>query len=567
MPKASTRDHRELFTLVEEGTHLLRNASASLWLTYYLGSVPFVVYLFYFWSDMSRSGLAEGRLLESSLILAVLYAFMKIMQAWFCDGLMGMVQGREHRERMPLRGWLRLIASQMWVHATAPWVLGVSLFTMLPLPWTYAFYHNVTVLAVDHFRRGGRHKALLAQAMGQSQWQFFQQVTLLALLHVAAILVYLNIVVGFALTMSLIKSFSGSENAITMSSGLIMSTPVQAFFFSLCYLAMNPLVKSIYVLRCFYGAARRTGADIEVRLRALRSAGGVLVVLVALMWSGVSQLHGSPQSREEAPVAAEAKATPAKFAPTVPSDRLDQSIRDTLRQSEFEWRMPREGGKDGKEDTILGSTMRAITDWLNASLEDIGKALGDFMDWLLGGKKAKEDGFGSESDSDGEGSAWVGMMPKLLLALGIVLVLALAWLLFRHWKQTRKTVVMDTTALPEVNLENENIVASQLPENEWLRLAREKMESGDYRLALRALFLATLAHLGDKRLLQISRTKSNGDYVRELGWRAKGRTDLNESFHQQVRTFDWVWYGWHEVSPDLMTRFQEQHERITTHAT
>ncbi|RBP42602.1 uncharacterized protein DUF4129 [Roseimicrobium gellanilyticum] len=557
MPKASTRDHRDLFTLVEEGTHLLRRAPASLWLVYYLGSIPFVIYLFYFWSDMSRSGFAEGRLLESSLLLALLYAFMKIMQAWFCDGLMGMVQGREQRDRMPLRGWLRLIASQMWVHATAPWVLVASLLSMLPLPWTYAFYHNVTVLAVDHFRRGGRHRALLAQAMSQTQWQFMQQISLLALLQVSALLVYLNIVIGIVMVMVLAKSLSGTDNLISLTQGgLIMSTPVQALIISLAYLVMNPVIKSIYVLRCFYGAARRSGADLDVRLRSVRTAGGALAALVLLMGSGT--LHGA---------GAEHKPTLPERAPTVSSERLDRSIQDTLQQSEFEWRMPRENMKGDREDSFLGNIMRGFTDWLNASLEDIGKALGDFMDWLFGGKE-QDDGIGSGGDAaSAAGGMWVGFMPYLLLALGVVLLLALGWMLFRHWRQTRKTEVVDSIAVPEINLENENIVATQLPENEWLRLAREKIEAGDYRLALRALFLATLAHLGDKRLLHISRTKSNGDYVQELGWRAKGRSDLNESFHQQVRTFDRVWYGWHEVSPDLMTRFQEQHERITTHAT
>ena len=89
-------------------------------------------------------------------------------------------------------------------------------------------------------------------------------------------------------------------------------------------------------------------------------------------------------------------------------------------------------------------------------------------------------------------------------------------------------------------------------------------EANFWRLSLATLFLATLAHLGDKRLIQISRSKSNGDYVRELGWRSRGRDGLSESFHQQVRTFDRVWYGWHDATPDLLTGFEAQHERITT---
>ncbi len=555
MAKPVPRDHRGLLPLVEEATHLLRRVPMSLWLVHLAGSLPFVLCLFYFWSDMSRSGLAEGRLLESSLVLALLYLVMKIAQAWFSDGLMALTQGRELCAGLPLRGWLRLISSQMWLHATAPWVLFISMVTLLPLSWTYPFYHHATILAVDHFRRGGRTRGLIRQSMHLTTWQFGQQSGLLGLLTVGGIMVYVNLVAGFALVMMLSKSISGTDNAFTMSPMLVLSTPVQALLISLCYLIMNPLVKAIYVLRCFYGAARRTGADIEVRLRALRSPGPLVVFLLLF---GVG-----------APLHAEAVPSPSLMEQkaSVSSDQLDESIQDVLRGSEFQWRMPREGGRK-QDDSLLGSAMRDFTGWLNASLDDLGKMLGDAMDWLFGRKKKSGDSEGFDPDSGAStGSAWADFMPTLLKILAAVLVLALAWVFFRHWRQGRQTAVVEAPAVPEINLEQEGVVASQLPENEWLRLAREKMEAGELRLALRALFLATLAHLGEKRLLQISRTKSNGDYVQELGWRTRGRADLHESFHQQVRTFDRVWYGWHEVSRELMTGFQDQHERITSHAT
>lgn len=559
MAKPGKPEQRDLFSLAEEGTHLLRRAPVRLWLTYFVGTLPFIAGLFYFWSDMSRSGLAESRVLESSLLLALLYLFMKIMQAWFCDGLMGMVQGRgeERAPPLPLRGWLRLIASQMWIHATAPWVLLVSMISLLPMTWTYAFYHNVTVLSVDHFRKGGRTRPLVLQSIVQTKWQFAQQIYLLGLLTVAAMLVYANLVVALALAAMLSKSFTGTENVFSMSPMLLFSSPVQALIISLCYLVMNPLVKSIYVLRCFYGAARQSGADLQVRLRAVRHARTTPVVALAFLLSCGSAVQGAAP-----PSTAAAVESPG----SVPTEQLDQSIHDVLKGSEFQWRMPREGGKAAQDDSVLGSTMRAFTDWLNASIEDLGKLLGDAMDWLFGNKKSNNPGSDYSPGGERGSSTWAGFMPTLLKILAVVLVIALAWMFFRYWKQTRRTVVVQSTAAPEIDLEHEHLIASQLPENEWLRLAREKLEAGDLRLALRALFLATLAHLGDRRLLHISRTKSNGDYLHELGWRARNNTALQESFSQQVRVFDRVWYGWHEVSRDLMTRFQEQHERITSHA-
>ena len=118
--------------------------------------------------------------------------------------------------------------------------------------------------------------------------------------------------------------------------------------------------------------------------------------------------------------------------------------------------------------------------------------------------------------------------------------------------------------MPEVNLESDQIIATQLPENEWLRLAQEKIDSGDYRLAMRAFFLATLAHLGERKLLMIRKSKSNGDYVRELALRARDRNDLRGMFTESVRTFDWAWYGWHDVTRDLLDQFRTNHQHIVS---
>src|SRR5215203_1161324 len=105
MPQQPQQEGRNLFTLVEEATHLLRRAPMSAWLAYFVGSAPFVVFLFYFWSDMSRAPLAARHLVELSLVLALLYVWMKVWQAVFCSELAALVEGREEPGRMPLRAW------------------------------------------------------------------------------------------------------------------------------------------------------------------------------------------------------------------------------------------------------------------------------------------------------------------------------------------------------------------------------------------------------------------------------------------------------------------------------
>ena len=568
MPAKNSSDRLTLFQMVEEATHLLRRSPASAWLSFYIGSAPVVVYLFLFWSDMSRSASASEHLAESSFILALLYWWMKVWHALYAERLMGIVEGREDFKPMRKRGWLRLFTSQAWIHATMPWILTLSAIAALPFGWTFAFYHNVSVLAADHYREGGRTKALIGKAISQSHYLPFQNHTMLALLVFMGLLTYFNLFVGFVLFNTLLKSFTGIENEFTRTFTLYFTSPVQLLLFSITYLVMSPLVRASYVLRCFYGEARRTGADLDVLLREVRAKQAtVLAVVVMAVMFGAGNLRA-----EEAPSTSK-KATadqlrqgfmPGKrnTAPplTVPPKELDVRIKEVLGDSEFQWRFPREAGPK-REESWLSAAIKEFTHWLDSCVRDIARWIGRLLDKLFG-TRGKE-----HTINPGEG-AWLSALEPLVYTLLVVIVILLAVVLVRTWLKSRgeKEAEVTTDAAPEVNLENENVLATQLPENEWLRLAREKMQSGELRLALRALFLATLAHLGEKRLIAVSRSKSNGDYVREVSWRARDRNELSSSFSDQVRTFDRVWYGWHDVDADLVNRFEQQHEQILTHA-
>jgi hypothetical protein len=568
MPKKTTSDDRlTLFQIVEEATHLLRRSPISAWLSFYLGTAPFVGYLFFFWSDMSRSASAPQHLLESSLILALLYWWMKVWQALYCERLMDIVEGREEPARMRKRGWLRLVTSQAWIHATMPWVLTLSAIAALPLAWTYAFYHNVTVLAANHYREGGRTKALIGKALAQSHYLPLQNHAMLSLLTLVGLLVFLNIFSGFILFNTLLKSFTGMDNEFTRTFTLYFSSPVLLLLISVCYLIMAPLVKALYVLRCFYGEARRTGADLDVRLRKLRSRQApALVLLMVALTIGLQTASAAEESSSSGKATADQlrqAMVPGKrnTAPplTVPPADLDNRIKEVLGESEFQWRFPRDAGPK-REESWLGSMISVFTHWLDECMRDLGRWIGTIFDKLFGGKK--------EFSPSGRDSGWLAALEPITYGLLIIIVSLLAVVLVRTWLQNRKKdeVEVAAEAVPEVNLENDNVLATQLPENEWMRLAREKMQAGELRLALRALFLATLAHLGEKRLIAVNRAKSNGDYVKEVGWRARDRQELSTSFSDQVRTFDRVWYGWHEVNAEMVSRFEQQHEQILAHA-
>ena len=117
-----------------------------------------------------------------------------------------------------------------------------------------------------------------------------------------------------------------------------------------------------------------------------------------------------------------------------------------------------------------------------------------------------------------------------------------------------------TIEMPD--LRSEDIVADQLPEDGWIALAREYAARGELTLALRAAWLAGLAHLGHRELINISRHKTNRDYDRELRRRARDRVPLLAAFEQNLTSFERSWYGNHEVTAERFNSFEGNLDQI-----
>jgi hypothetical protein len=129
-------------------------------------------------------------------------------------------------------------------------------------------------------------------------------------------------------------------------------------------------------------------------------------------------------------------------------------------------------------------------------------------------------------------------------------------------RRRKKEIVVAEAVQPAPDLNDENLSANQLPEDGWLKLARELMDRGELRLALRALYLAGLAHLAQREFVSIAKFKSNREYEHELRRRARALPDLQNAFGENVTTFDRIWYGMHEVTQESLQLFQTNLERI-----
>lgn len=151
----------------------------------------------------------------------------------------------------------------------------------------------------------------------------------------------------------------------------------------------------------------------------------------------------------------------------------------------------------------------------------------------------------------------------LLYTLIATVAVALTILIYRTVRGRRQTTALASQAIqPVPDLSDEGVSAEELPEEGWIKVARELLARGELRLAIRAFYLASLAHLAGNNLISLAKFKSNRDYERELRRRAHSFPDLLALFGEIVSVFDRSWYGMHEVNGELVDRFAANVEQI-----
>jgi hypothetical protein len=138
----------------------------------------------------------------------------------------------------------------------------------------------------------------------------------------------------------------------------------------------------------------------------------------------------------------------------------------------------------------------------------------------------------------------------------------------RIWqrRRPRPVEIVPAAIAAAPDLTDENVKADDLSTRRWLTLAGELAENGELRLAVRALYLATLAHLADHELITIEVYKSNHDYERELKRRAHEHPELISIFSSNLNSFERVWYGMYRIARADFDAFAARHQRILAFA-
>ena len=539
--------------LIEEAAHLLRLSPLPVLGSYFIGSLPFVLGLLYFWAEMSRSATAHEHCATSALRTALLFLWMKTWQAIFARRLKEQITGRP-APAFGFRRFLRVAAIQTVLQPSGLFLLPAALATVAPFGWVYAFFQNVTVFGAED---GADVKQVFRKAARQAQLWPIKNVQALAILSFFGLVVFLDVAVAFVEVPSLLKTFLGIETAFSRSPWSFLNTTFLLTVCGVTYLCLDPLFKAVYTLRCFYGESLRTGEDLKVELRQFVGSRAVGMSLL-LFFAVANWANAGAATPEDLSVT---RPQSAIQSPKVSPVDLDHAIEQVIQRREFNWRLPREKiGADKSERGVLASFMDSVVKTIRDSARAVVRWIGSVLDWL------REKIFGRSKtvhESDRSSLSWMAPLQALIFVLLALVASAVAILFYRGWRQRRRRAeTASEPIMPVPDLADENIVASQLPEDEWLRLARELIGRGELRLALRALYLASLAHLAQRDLIRVAKFKSNRDYEQELRRRARARPELQSAFAENVSVFDRVWYGLHEVTHDALQQFQANVERI-----
>lgn len=547
MKSKRANEDKPAIELIEEAFHLLRHASPAAWGAYVTGTLPFILLLLYFWSDMARSAFAHERLLPGVLALSALFLWMKCCHAVFARHLVNRLCGQAP-VRWNISELVRIAMHQAILQPAGLFLLPLSLILILPSCWAYAFFANATVFAANpELGPGG----IIRQSWRQALLWPHQNHSLLFIIKFFVMFVFLNIMSALLGVPFLLKILFGIETVFTQSPWAALNSTVLAGAAALTFICVDPLLKATYVLRTFYGESLQTGQDLRAELRRFPTPARAAALAVALLIVAAQ----SPMKAADLEAPSPAPATPRA---RIDADELNRSIDNVIQQREYSWRLPREVVEETNNKPH--GFLEALAEQINKAFRALGDVMKDVWDWV-------RSAFRTPNAPNTGGFSFAEIIRLVVIVALAAFIALLGWLIYKVWRRYLLNQPIDAVPAAAVpDLTDESVGADQLPQDGWMQLGHELLQRGELRLALRAFYLASLAHLAERELITLAKFKSNLDYQRELQRRGHALAGVPELFARHVAIFERSWYGPHAVTPDLLQEFTTATDRLRTGA-
>jgi hypothetical protein len=115
-----------------------------------------------------------------------------------------------------------------------------------------------------------------------------------------------------------------------------------------------------------------------------------------------------------------------------------------------------------------------------------------------------------------------------------------------------------TDFLNEVKMNAENGEEEPLTADAAFAKAQQLSRGGDYRSAVRYLYLSTLLILDERGVMRYDRSKTNREYLRSVA----NSPELSKPLEEVIEVFDNVWYGYHSLEEDTFKHYSDRVEEL-----
>jgi hypothetical protein len=466
-----------------------------------------------------------------ALALAFLYCWMHICQSVFCGYLNAILT---ETKAAPRAHFAQACCTQPALAASKLIMWPVTMVLLVPHAGVTMFYQHsllppagAEIQSMRWSIRESKRDALYRP--GQAIWM------LLLVLLLRAI-VWMNLFALLLFGPALWKTLTGVEGRLTRAPELLINPTSLTVLSILAYIGLDPIVKGACAMRRFARQSESSGQDLRRRISMLKRATAVLILCALCV---------------PARTVAEGVSTPAN-APSVSSDQMRKAIESVFRDPQNHWDLPVVEERRSLSSP-LGTFIDSIVNRIDAVWGSIRSGIVTLLRALHHIFSRTNQGRETRASAVSSAGVWAVIAVFTLLLAGAVLL---------AWRNRRKRIRPGAAAGTRiagktVDMTREDIQASDQPEDEWLRLAHQHHTTGDLRLALRALYLSTLAAFARSGLISLARGKSNLDYFHELQRRAKRlNREFVPLFHTNVRLFEESWYGDHGVTEERFELFE-----------
>ena len=566
------RNRLNALEALERGFALFRSTFAWEAWRYYSGAAPMVLCFIPMWVVNGQIRLSDGALLVEAALVTGAY----LVRVWSVSSYMqrvrecafGVPRPAHEGASAKLAAMGRLLAWKIVLSAAAL----VALTTVAGASWCYSACQFASLEAREDGSKRHSIGGCLALA---SQW-FGGGLLLFLMLFPLWIAVWLNGFIVALLVPQLLHSIFGMNTLLSTPMGMFALFRSSAFWLSLfagAWLALDPIVKCSFVVIHQHLQSRHEGDDLRGLLASLpreqqkktqmiastaaggRVAIGALVLLAAIL-AGTSPMASARAA--QASLTRSSTGTPADTAREAQIQKLRRALDEESRRAIYRWH--------DAEHPSPPTWFDKLMDKIGHRIERAWDAVQEFF------RKLWPRGL-NLSPGKGKQGTWKLKDLRLWLTLIVILTIGAGAVLF--WLRRREaaaqlSIPLAIAPLPDLS---DSAEGSEHSEDEWFALADRLEREGDFRLALRSVYLGLLAGLAQRDWLTIRRDRTNRDYLNEFTrrWRRRPqaaleqRIEIPEKLRGSLRQFDRVWYGSHVPTPEAVATYRQDQRELLNH--